>query len=93
MEDICRAGRPVPTIKAVTATPDYVLHITFSSGERRIYNARPLLSKDIFAPLREPAFFLRAFADGCSVAWSDEIDLDPYHLYECSVPVGGAEDA
>lgn len=89
MENIFRAGEPVPTIKAVVATPDYALHLTFASGERRIYDARPLLGKDIFAPLREPAFFLQAFADGCSVAWNDDIDLDPYHLYECSIPDGG----
>ena len=93
MDNICRAGKPVPTVKAVIATPDYTLHLTFANGERRIYDARPLLGKDIFSPLREPTFFLRAFSDGCSVAWYDDIDLDPYHLYECSVPVGGGENA
>lgn len=68
MENICHSGNPVPTVKAVTATPDYMLHLTFGNGETRIYDARPLLTKNIFFPLREPAFFLRAFADGCSVS-------------------------
>jgi hypothetical protein len=92
MEHICHSGNPVPTVKAVTATPDYMLHLTFGNGETRIYDARPLLTKNIFLPLQEPAFFLRAFADGCSVAWNDDIDLDPCHLYECSTPTGGATD-
>ena len=77
---------PVSIVKAVQPQPDYSLIITFANGEQRIYDARPLLKENIYAQLRNPTFFLRAKADCGTVVWSDEVDIAPEHLYECSVP-------
>ena len=46
-----------------------------------------LLAKAIYKPLNNLSFFLTAKADCGSVAWSDEIDIAPEYLYECSLPL------
>lgn len=78
---------PAWVVKSVRAQPDYTLLLTFSGGETRLYDARPLLDKAIYAPLRNLAFFLRAKADCGTVVWDDDVDIAPEHLYERSVPV------
>lgn len=84
---------PAWVVKDVTAKEDYTLLITFTGGEQRIYNARPLLEKAIYSPLKNLAFFLGAKADCGTVIWNDDVDIAPEHLYECSRPVGGALNA
>lgn len=84
---------PAWIVKDVTAKEDYTLLITFTGGEQRIYNARPLLEKAIYSPLKNLAFFLGAKADCGTVIWNDDVDIAPEHLYECSRPVGGALNA
>lgn len=84
---------PAWVVKEVTAKEDYTLLITFIGGEQRIYNARPLLEKAIYSPLKNLAFFLGAKADCGTVIWNDDVDIAPEHLYECSRPVGGALNA
>lgn len=84
---------PVWVVKDVQAQEDYTLLITFTGGEKRIYNARPLLEKAIYSPLRNLAFFLGAKADCGTVIWNDDVDIAPEHLYECSRPLGGAANA
>ena len=78
---------PVWVVKAVVPQEDYTLLITFADGSKRIYNALPLLSKAIFADLRNLPFFLNARVSGDTVIWNDDIDIAPEHLYECSVPM------
>ena len=82
-------GIPVWVVKDVQARSDYTLLLTFADGEKRIYDARPLLEKAIFSDLKAPGFFLRARVDGDTVIWNDEIDIAPEHLYEHSIPVSG----
>lgn len=78
---------PVWTVKDVTAKSDYTLVITFENGEKRVYNALPLLSKPIFAQLNNRSFFMKARAAYGTVIWNEDIDIAPEHLYECSTPV------
>ena len=40
---------PAWVVKDVVAQKDYTLLITFIGGEKRIYNACPLLNKPIYA--------------------------------------------
>lgn len=81
--------KPVWIVDAVKAQEDYTLLITFTGGEKRIYNARPLLDKAIYSPLKNIAFFMGAKASCGTVVWNDDVDIAPEHLYECSYPVGG----
>ena len=58
----------------------------FFSGETKIYNARPLLQKEIYSSLNNLAFFMSARACCGTVVWNDDVDIAPEHLYECSQP-------
>ena len=96
---------PVWVVKEVVPQENYTLLLTFADGEKRIYNALPLLDKAIYAQFKRQkrqkkkkkfknlAFFLDAKADCGTVVWNDDIDIAPEHLYECSQPLGGTVNA
>lgn len=84
---------PAWVVTAVEPKNDYTMLITFASGEKKLYNAMPLLEKAIYAPLRNLAFFLKAKVECGTVVWNDDVDIDPEYLYECGVAVGGAVSA
>lgn len=86
-------ANPVWCVEAVEPREDYSMLLTFENGEKRVYDARPLLSKPVCADLKNIEFFMRAKALYGTVVWNDDVDIAPEHLYECSVPVGGAADA
>lgn len=75
---------PVWVVKNVQPREDYTLLLTFADGKKKIYNARPLLEKPIYAQLKSLAFFLKAKAEYGTVVWNENIDIAPEHLYECS---------
>ena len=79
---------PVWVVKEVQPKEDYTLLLTFADGTKKVYNARPLLEKAIYSPLKNLAFFLCAKVECGTVVWNDEVDIAPEHLYECSKPVG-----
>ena len=64
---------PEWTVVNVTARDDYTLLLTFQSGERRVYDARPLLLRPIYSRLGSLPFFLSARAECGTVVWSDAI--------------------
>lgn len=78
---------PVWVVKSVVPQENYTLLLTFADGKKRLYNARPLLNKPIFAALKSLPFFLQARVSGDTVIWNDDVDIAPEHLYENSVPV------
>lgn len=86
-------NNPVWVVNEVRAQNDYTLLITFTGGKQRIYNARPLLDKAIYSPLRNLDFFMKAKADCGTVIWNDDVDIAPEHLYECSEPVDAPVNA
>ena len=78
---------PVWIVHEVEPHEDYTLLLTFANGEKKIYNARPLLEKAIYSQLKSPAFFLSAKVACGTVVWNDDLDIAPEHLYECSESV------
>lgn len=85
MDDEICVGGPAPWIvTAVEARIDYTLILTFIDGKRKIYNFLPLLEEPMYAPLKNLALFLSVKVSGPSIAWSDDLDIAPEHLYECS---------
>ena len=88
INDYVYQGNPMEwVVTDVRPQSDYSMIITFINGEKRIYDAAPLLNKPIYAPLKNLHFFLQAKVEGDTVVWSDEIDIAPEHLYECSKTV------
>lgn len=83
---------PVWVVKEVRPQEDYTLLLTFAYGVKKVYNARPLLEKNVYHKLNNLAFFLCAKADCGTVVWNDDLDIAPEHLYECSEPVAAITD-
>ena len=78
---------PVWVVTNVQPQKNYTLILTFVSGEKKLFDTRPLLAKVIYQPLNNLSFFLTAKADCGSVAWINEIDIAPEYLYEYSLPL------
>lgn len=84
-EDEMVYGEPMNFIvTSVEAKKNYILVLDFIDGKRKVYNALPLLEKPIYEALKDLEFFLSVKVSGDSIAWSDDIDIAPEHLYECS---------
>lgn len=81
------AGKPAWIVTDVQPREDYTLLLTFSDGEKRVYNARPLLEKNIYHKLKNLSFFMSAREDCGTVVWNEDVDIAPEHLYENSVSV------
>ena len=64
---------------------DYRLRITFSNGEKGIYDCRPLLDFGVLQELRDDAYFRQARAENGTVVWPHEQDICPDTLYEEAV--------
>jgi hypothetical protein len=75
------------TVKQVEPKPDYILLLTFSNGEKRLFSVRPYLDKGVFAELRSQAVFNSVKISFDSIEWGNGADLDPEMLYELSTPV------
>jgi hypothetical protein len=77
----------IPKIKTAVALDKKTLLITFVNGETKRYDIHKLLSIDMFAPLKDPAFFKNVKVDtmGYAVYWNDMIDISEYELWKNGV--------
>ena len=59
------------------------LRVKFDNGSVKIYDCNPLLSNDVFAPLKVQEFFKNVRVDqaGYGIFWNDEIDLSEAELW------------
>ena len=73
-----------PRVKQVKAADGYRLQITFTNGERGVYDCRPLLDFGVFQELRDNAYFRQVRAENGTVVWPHEQDICPDALYEDS---------
>jgi hypothetical protein len=74
-----------PQVSAVSALPEQRLLLTFSNGERRVFDVKPYLSHGVFQALRKPEVFGAAKVVAGSVEWPGEIDLSYDTLYLRSI--------
>ena len=63
---------------------EYSLDLTFDNGVRKRVNLRHELYGPIFEPLRDPAYFAKAYIDPSSrtVTWPNSADFAPDFLYQ-----------
>ena len=72
----------LPSVVHAEHRGDYRLHIVFNDGTANTIDFEPWLEGPVFEPLKDPAFFKRAFVDGGTVAWPNGADIAPETLYE-----------
>jgi len=70
-----------PRAKAVIALGESKLKITFTNKEIKIFDMTPYFSYPVYERLSNPILFKKVFISNGTVAWNDEIDLDPDRLY------------
>jgi hypothetical protein len=78
---------PLPEVTAVRAQPDHTLLLEFDTGEQRVFDFRPCLTRKPFLPLADPTLFAEARVENGTVGWPGDIDIAPETLYARSVPV------
>jgi hypothetical protein len=74
------------TVKKVVPKPDYKLLLTFESGEQKQFDMKPYLNFGVFSTLRDPAMFDSVRVCFNSIAWANNVDIDPEFLYSDSIP-------
>lgn len=89
------------TIIDVTANDDFTLTFKFDNGEKRLFNASPLLKKGtVFEPFMDISNFKRVYLDdkhcvswdidpnvNSLEVWSNKVDLCPDSCYIDSTPI------
>lgn len=75
-----------PIAKAVEPLENYKILVTFDNGERRIYDATPLIKGEWFGKLRDKKLFNTIHIAFPSVAWDGGQDIAPDELYCASRP-------
>lgn len=81
---IAYAGTPTDEIRVRSVKPldDMMMILTFTSGERRLYDATQLLEYPAFQPLRDESVFKSATVEHGIVVWNDgDIDIAPETMY------------
>lgn len=72
-------------VQAIKPLDDMMMLVTFTSGEKRLYDATQLLAFPAFQPLKDEAVFKNARVEYGVVTWADgEIDIAPETMYETS---------
>jgi hypothetical protein len=64
---------------------DFSLELWFNTGDHRLFDARPYLSRGVFVRLQNIALFKQAFVALDTVCWPGDLDIAPETLFERSV--------
>ena len=76
-----------PRIVDVKPQTDYLLRLTFTTGEVRIFDVKPYLNTGLFRELKDHSVFNGVVPLLGSVQWQNGLDLCPDTLYLESVIV------
>ena len=74
-------------IKAAKYVSDYILELTFNTGEVKRFDFKSLYNEGICRKLRNLSYFKKFTLDGFTVDWNNEIGFAPEYLYEHGVAV------
>jgi len=70
-----------PRIKDVKPTNDYTLLLTFTNGEKKVFDVKPYLKIGIFKELENKSIFNTVRPVMGSIQWKNGQDLCPDTLY------------
>lgn len=79
-----------PRVREVKPEQGYRLLLTFTNGEKRVYDVSPLLGEGVFRELKDKSAFCSVQPWHGTVQWAGGQDICPDTLYEDSLPVSGA---
>jgi hypothetical protein len=65
---------------------DYLLLVTFSDNEKRVFDMKPYLELKPFDQLKNKALFSTVHIGGLSIEWATGQDICPDELYNNSRP-------
>lgn len=81
-----------PRVKSVKPLEDYMLLITFTNEEVKVFDIKPYLDDKFWSRLKDKAIFKTVKVNCGSIEWLDEIDFCPDEVYEKSTPIENALD-
>lgn len=72
-----------PRVISASAIDNHTLLVEFDNQKKKKYDVAPLLSNDLFSPLKNPALFkaVKVEQGGYAVVWNSEIDISEYELW------------
>ncbi len=75
--------------RVINAIPknNFSLEIEFNTGEKRLFDARPYLTRGIFQRLQDESLFMQAYVALDTVCWPGDLDIAPETLYDRSIPI------
>ena len=73
-------------VRKVEVISPYTLKLWFEDGSIKTYDMTPMLKYKVYAKLKNPGYFKRAYISGDTVGWSDDIDIAPEELYDNGIP-------
>ena len=76
-----------PDAVSVSVADNNTLLVSFSNGETRLFDIKPLLTRKCYAQLNNKAFLAQAFVENGCVTWPGNIDIDPDWLYDDSIVI------
>lgn len=80
------SNRPYPV--EVASLGNYLLLLTYSNGEKRIFDGKPLFQyHKFYESLKDEELFNKVQVKYHTLVWNEDIDIDPIILYESSVKV------
>ncbi len=74
----------IPRIISAVAQQDHCLLVGFDNGKYKRYDASRLLDIEMFAPLKDFAFFKNVSVEpvGYAVSWNADIDISEHELWQ-----------
>jgi hypothetical protein len=76
-----------PDIVSVVPTNNFEIVLSYTTGERKLYDVKPLIKGSFYGRLQDPEYFkqVTVFNDGWNVGWPEGQDLGTDDLYQNSV--------
>jgi hypothetical protein len=74
-------------VTKVVPHPDFTLELEYANGERRRFDATPLLAVRPWTALATWPLFRWAHVEHGTVVWPGDLDIAPETLYELSQPL------
>ena len=74
----------IPRIECAAPREGHILEVTFSNGTKKAYDVNQLTQREMFAPLKNHAFFNNVAVEpgGYAVSWNSDIDISEYELWQ-----------